>query len=548
MRVIFSFLIFLFSISMVQAQFAASIDSIFSEFKDTPGCAVGVFKGGNILFRKGYGLANLDYDIPITPRTVFDIGSVSKQFTAACIVMLENEGKLSFDDDIRKYIPEIPEYEEGPITIRHLLHHTSGLRDYLTLMYLSGKSFNDYFTEDDGLSILVRQKELNFQPGSEYLYSNSGYLALAIIVRRISGMSIGDYTMKYIFEPLGMDNSLVYEDGSLVIKNRAIGYAQRGEEYIREHHFDFELGGDGQVYTTVEDFFKWSENFSSNQLGNETFMNKLLTRGVLNNGDTLNYAMGISHRDYKGHAAFGHGGAWGGFRADYMNFPEEDLAIVVMSNLGNANPERRVLQVADLFLKDQSSFKHEAPHEEQNQADAAIKEIPLEQMVGSYEIQAGMMATVSVNNDSLMILQSWDKTSFNIVRMEGNTFQIPGNGSLTFIFSDVKDGYTQQLTAVQNGVEMVSMRIPERDTEEVDLKQYEGVYFSEELNVNYQVIGTESGLKVKIANLNPVEVSIYGPDQFSYQGNLLQFNRKNGGVSGFSLNAGRVTNLKFYKK
>ncbi|NNF33956.1 MAG: beta-lactamase family protein [Saprospiraceae bacterium] len=546
MRYLYSILIVIFGFSVAHAQWDVKIDSIFLEFKDSPGCAVGVFKDGEIIFKKGYGIANLDYDIPITPTTVFDIGSVSKQFTAACIVILENKGKLSFDDDIRKFIPEIPEYAEGIVTIRHLLHHTSGLRDYLTLMYLSGLSFDDYFTEEDGLSILTRQKELNFQPGSEYLYSNSGYLALAIIVRRISGMSIGEFTSKHIFEPLGMKNSLVYEDGSAVIKNRAIGYAKNGEEFIREHHFDFVLGGDGQVYTTVEDFFKWNENFKSNQLGNETFMEKLLTRGVLLNGDTLDYALGIGHRNYRGHSAIGHGGAWGGFRADYMNFQEQDLAIVVMSNLGSANPGQKVSQVAGLFLEDKSESM--APESKLDVArKATIKEIPIDQMVGKYGIQAGMMATVSVNNDSLTVLQSWDNVSFNIIRIEGNTFQVPGNESLDLTFSDLKDGHTQLLTVIQNGVEIASKRVQEMEIQEVELKDYEGDYFSEELDVTYDLSVKDEILMVHIPGIGHVELAVYAPDQFLYQGNLIKFDRKNGAVSGFSLDAGRVTNLKFSK-
>jgi len=261
-------------ITSVQGQIESRIDSLFDEYNDQPGCAVAVYGNGEILFQKGYGFANLDYDIRITPRTVFDIGSVSKQFTAACILLLENEGKLSLDDPVRNHIPEIPQYESGEITIRQLLHHTSGLRDYLTLMYLAGDSFDDYFTEEMGLKILKRQKALNFTPGSEHLYSNSGYLVLAIIVRRVSGMSIGDYAMQKIFEPLGMENTFIYEDGGRVVKNRAIGYSKKDDEFKREHHFDFVVGGDGQVYTTVEDFFMWSENFKSGKVGNETFLKK----------------------------------------------------------------------------------------------------------------------------------------------------------------------------------------------------------------------------------------------------------------------------------
>jgi CubicO group peptidase (beta-lactamase class C family) len=404
MKTLSTTLLFVLSTFLAFGQLESKIDSLFAEYNNSPGLAVGVYSKGEILFKKGYGIANLDYDIKITPETVFDIGSVSKQFTAACIVLLENEGKLALDDDIRQYIPEISEFDEGKITIRNLLHHTSGLRDYLGLMSLSGISYDDTFTEETGLDILARQNELNFAPGSEYLYSNSGYLTLAIIIRRVSGESIGTFAQKNIFTPLGMKNTFIYEDGAKVVKNRAIGYSKDGDEYKREHHFDFVVGGDGQVYTTVEDFFKWSENFKDNKLGNDSFLNKMLTQGVLSNGDSIDYALGLSHGVYKNHKTIGHGGAWGGFRANYLQFPEEDLAIAIMSNLGNVNAGQKAKQIADIFLQDKFDKKEEKPEKKLSKVEIPKTIFSLTQLVGDYEMQPGIIVSLTIKDDSLNVL------------------------------------------------------------------------------------------------------------------------------------------------
>ena len=491
------FILLMLSTTMVFGQLEAKIDSIFSEYNNSPGCAVGVYSNGEILFKKGYGIANLDYDIKISPETVFDIGSVSKQFTAACILILENRGKLSLDDDIRKYIPEISEFKEGTITIRNLLHHTSGLRDYLTLMFLSGRSFDDSFTEQMGLDILTNQKELNFTPGTEYMYSNSGYLALAIIIRRVSDESIGDFAKKNIFDPLQMGNTFIYEDGTKVVKNRAIGYSEQGYEYKREHHFDFLGGGDGQVYTTVEDFFKWNENFKSIKVGNSSFLDKMLTKGRLSTGDTIEYALGLTHGVYKNLKTIGHGGSWGGFRAHYVQFPDKDLAIAVMSNFSSVNTESKAMQIADLILDYKLDEITENTQNNTSLKDTKIKpqEYINTQLIGKYEIQTGADLEISIKNDSLHVFQTWNSNSYNIINTTGNTYEIFNDNSLQFVFSELKDNVTQQLTVIQNGDKTVCKRKEKINISTVNLQDYTGNFYSEELGVDY-LISTEPGLEI----------------------------------------------------
>ena len=549
MKTLTTTLLFVLSTLLAFGQLETKIDSLFAEYSNSPGCAVGVYSKGKLLFKKGYGIANLDYDIKITPETVFDIGSVSKQFTAACIVLLENEGKLSLDDDIRQYIPEIKEFDEGKITIRNLLHHTSGLRDYLGLMSLSGISFDDYFTEQTGLDILARQNELNFAPGSEYLYSNSGYLTLAIIIRRVSGESIGTFAQKNIFTPLGMKNTFIYEDGAKVVKNRAIGYSKDGDEYKREHHFDFVVGGDGQVYTTVEDFFKWSENFKDNKLGNDSFLNKMLTQGVLSNGDSIDYALGLSHGVYKNHKTIGHGGAWGGFRANYLQFPQEDLAIAIMSNLGNVNAGQKAKQIANIFLQDNFDKKEEEPEKKLSEIEIPETIFSLTQLVGDYEIQPGVVARLSIKNDSLNLLQTWNKSTNNILKVNGNTFQISGNENLSFSFSNLKDGFTQTLKVLQDGRETIAARKKEVDTSGISLNDYIGSFFSKELDVSYIFEIENKVLKVSIEDKKRImDCTISEIDLFTMEFGLVRFQRTDGQVSGFELDSGRVKNLKFEKK
>ena len=450
-----------------------TIDEVFVGSLDKPGYAIGVYGDGQILFQAGYGVANFDYDIPIKPESVFDICSVSKQFTAACIVILQDQGKLAIDDPVKKYIPELPEYPGKTITLRHLLNHTSGIRDYLTLIALAGGSFDDYFTEEMGLDIIKRQKELNFQPGEEYLYSNSGYLLLAVVVRRVSGMSIGDFCHKEIFEPLGMTNTFVYEDGYRIVKNRAIGYAEYKGQYVREHHVDFVIGGDGQVYTTVEDFFKWSENLRDPKIGGETFMDELLIQGVLNDGETLDYALGIVHGEYEGLKTIAHGGAWGGFRAYFVQFPLEDRAIAVFSNLSSANPRAKAFEVADIILKEH--LKDDKPE-------------PGEDVHSEEEEQT----------------------------------------------TDLKEATgTAQLTGFI--------------AEGVNLEMYVGEYLSQELDAIYDFYIEEELLMFKVAYEEPISLSPVEEDEFTSEEMIIRFDRQNGVVTGFNLDAGRVTNLEFVK-
>ena len=536
----------LFVFSSLFGQQQELIDSMLSVYEGKPGCAVGVFSQGKVLYSGGAGVANLDYSIPISPETVFDIGSISKQFTATCILLLEEEGKLTLDDKVATYLTEIPLFKKHDIRIHHLLHHTSGLRDYLLLHILSGNNFDQVFTEADGYDILKRQKALNFSPGEKFEYSNSGYMALALIVREVSGMSIGEYAKKHIFTPLQMDNSLVLEDGKKVIKNRAIGYLPGPNGFNREHHYDFTIGGDGQVYTSILDFFKWNENFKKKEIGSPEFYGKLLKRGQLKNGEMLNYASGIAHSSHKGFKTIGHTGSWGGSRAFYVNFPDHDLGVVAFCNTVQVDPNL-CFKIADLYLPhsetEQSITENVTPKEQK----IVPEDIDLRTLEGVYSMQEGVELQLNLKNDSLSVFQSWDNAQYIIVPHGIYHFQSVENPDHTFTFSAFKDGIPGELTSSFNGDKILFTRKMKNEKIYFDPSKYTGTYYSGELNTKYVIYNEEETLFVRVKHNPPVKLSCKSLNSFEGFGIRIQFN-DNGGISdSFLLSAGPVKNISFIK-
>jgi CubicO group peptidase (beta-lactamase class C family) len=331
----------------------ALTDAIFAEWDrpDSPGCALGVYRDGSIVYARGYGMADLERGVPITPHTVFDIGSTSKQFAAASILLLAHDGALSLDDDVRKHVPEIPAYSR-PITIRHLLHHTSGLRDYIGLLTLSGVRIDDVATSEDALAIIARQKELNFDPGDEHLYSNSGYFLLSVIVERASGRSLRDFAHERIFEPLGMSRTHYLGSYDDIVPDRALAYSRRPNGELRTDVSRWLQLGDGAVFTTVEELLLWDRNFYDPRVGGEGFLSELQGPGTLTNGEALTYALGLQVSEYRGERTVSHGGSWGGYRAELVRFPDQRFSVATLCNLGSTNPSRLARRVADIHLAD----------------------------------------------------------------------------------------------------------------------------------------------------------------------------------------------------
>jgi len=344
------------------------IDSLFSQYNSkTAGVAVGIVQDGKLIFEKGYGTANLEYDIPITSKTIFNIGSVSKQFTTFSIYLLEKQGKISLDDDIRKYIPELPIYEKI-ITIKHLCSHTSGLKDQWALLTLAGWRMDDVITTEQVMKIITKQKELNFSPGSQFKYSNTGFTLLTEIVKRVSGKSFSRFAKENIFNPLGMENTLIYDDNEKIVKNRAYSYGSANGLYSKRN-LNSSSVGPTNVYTTVEDLVKWTANFENPKVGDVDFINLFNEKSLLDNGkpailavrdgENIYHAKGQFIRNYKGLNVYNHTGSDAGFKSYLGRFQENKLSIIILSNDEGFVSYKAGMDIAEFYLSDK--FKERSP-------------------------------------------------------------------------------------------------------------------------------------------------------------------------------------------
>jgi len=389
------------------------VDELFKQWDkdDSPGAAVGIFKDGRIIYARGYGIANLEYALPWTPQTPSRIGSISKQFIGMCIAILAQQGKLSLDDNIRKYIPDWPEYD-GSVQLKHLMHHTSGVREYLTLVELMGKPEGSgyIYTPKELVRTLSRQKELNFKPGDENSYSNSGYFLLSEIVSRVSGMETSAFAKKYIFDPLGMNDTHFHDNPDLIVKNRAYGYSPKKEGGYRLDILRLKVIGDLGVFATVEDFLKWDQNFYKNKLGDGTqsLIDMMQTRGKLNNGEVIPYAFGLNISHYGDLRIVSHGGSAVGYVAQYMQFPDQRFSVVILSNLSTFSTGRIARKIADLYLADQFT---ESPTPRQRQRPRGERPKPvklsssqLQTYVGNYySDELDITYTLEVESNNLVL-------------------------------------------------------------------------------------------------------------------------------------------------
>ena len=326
------------------------VDQVFAEFDKgtSPGCAVALYQNGSIVYERGYGYADLEHDIRITPESTFYVGSLSKQFTAFAAALAIQRGRLGLDDDVRKYVPELPSYG-SPITVRHLVHHTSGLRDINTLLAIAGRRGDEAFDNLDVLRTVARQKALNFAPGDEYLYSNSGYAVLALVVERAMGVPFGRFTEENIFKPLGMASTHFHDDQSRMVRHRADAYTRAGGE-IRLDTPVNQRAGAGGVFTNVRDLLHWDENFYTTRLGGADLIKQVQTPGRLNGGTAQTYAWGLTVGAYRGQRTVDHGGSLGGYRAHLIRFPDQHFSVAALCNMASIAPSGLVRQVADVYL------------------------------------------------------------------------------------------------------------------------------------------------------------------------------------------------------
>lgn len=374
---------------------------------DSPGAALAVIQDGEIIHQRGYGSANLEYGIPITPATVFHVASVSKQFTAFAIAMLAAQGKLSLDDEVRTYLPEMPDFGET-ITLRHLVHHTSGLRDQWNLLALAGWRLDDVITRDHILKTVEHQKDLNFAPGDEIVYCNTGYTLLAEIVERVTGQTFRAWTTEHLFEPLGMTNTHFHDDHEMVVPNRAYSYARGPEGQFKKAVLSYANAGATSLFTTVEDLAAWVHNLDTGTVGGTDVIDWMHNdRVVLNSGDTLGYAFGLSIGEYKGLRTVGHSGGDAGFRSYLVRFPDQGFAVAVLGNLASFNPRGSAMEIAELYLSDQMAADEP---ETGTPSSPEVQDSPftlstdqLSEFTGAYySDELGTTYTIVVENDRLV--------------------------------------------------------------------------------------------------------------------------------------------------
>jgi len=469
-----------------RASQTASVDQLFQPWNspNSPGCAVAVMKDGRIAYERGYGMADLEHEAKITPATIFNVGSIAKQFTGAAILMLVQEGKISLDDPIRKYVPELPDFGT-PITLREMLHHTSGLRDYEELLHFDGWRLDspDLLTDGDVMYIMTRQKELNFPPGSDFAYSNTNFVLLAEVVSRVSKQSFPDFTMTRIFQPLGMKHTHFRDDHGEVIKNVAYSYINK------DGAFDvclpnYDIFGSTNLFTTVEDLARWEENFYSARVGGTKVIRQLQEPGALNDGTFINYIPGM-FVNAPGAPRWAQSGTAGdaGYRADVFRLPDHHLSAITLCNLGSIDPSELDTRIAEIYLGAQLSVIIGA--DESAQAASFHPDSKrLAAYAGTYADQdENLIMKFDLRGDSLW--GEWFMGAGKIgpaqfEALSANRFRGLGMKEIEF----GEDAGNRELTAKPSGMPYVQYRrVTDYKPTVAELRGFAGVYSSKELDV-----------------------------------------------------------------
>ncbi len=467
----------------IQTPQEKQVDLLFSELNDnTPGAAVSIVKDGRVIYSKGFGLANLEYNITITSKTKFNIASLSKQFTAFAVLLLVEKGKLSLDDDIREYIPELPDYGRT-ITVRHMLTHTSGLRDYIQLLQMAGWKLSDVVTKKNVFDLIVRQKELNFEPNEKFMYSNSGYQLSAEIVERVSGKSFAEFTRENIFQPLKMNDTLFYDDYEKVVNNQAYSYYQNEQNY-KKFALTFSAVGGAGMLSTVEDLSRWAINFEKMKVGNKKIFAEMNEPAVLNNGETIHTSPGHFITSYKGLKSIQDAGGMKGFNAYLSHFPEQRFTVIVLSNSYEFSSQNKANQIADIYLN-----KHfesgDAQIKKPNEVKLSASE--LAKLSGHYWSEdAGLVRRVYVREGKLIYSRSENNESI-LQPISKNEFTMSGAIlDVKFSFKTDKNNMKQMSYHLGNDPPIVFYEYVPVSYRTEELKAFTGRFYSEELDILYK--------------------------------------------------------------
>ncbi len=518
--------------------FESKVDQIFERWnkQDCPGAAIAVAKGNEIVFKKGYGNASLEYDVPITPETIFHVASVSKQFTAFAIALLASEGQVDLDAEIQEYIPEMPRFNK-PIIVRHLIHHVSGLRDQWQLLVLSGFRMDDVITHDHVMKLTLKQKDLNFDPGAEFLYSNTGYTLMAEIVKRVTGKDLAQFCKERIFKPLKMDHTHFHLDHEMIVKNRAYSYAPH-YDYFKKRVLSYANIGATSLFTNVFDLVKWSNNFENPVVGDKALMQQMQEVFTLNNGKEIDYAFGLRVSEYREKKTIAHGGADAGFRTHFIKFPEEDLTIVVLTNVNISKPEQLALRVADLYIFDDQLEKETDTY----------PPVSTQDIEGSYLMGPGMIVNITKENNTYYIELPRTELS-TLTKVADNEYMIDIIGERLLTRYDDQGNVEISLEHVF-GRETIAPKIETRHLGERNLEDYVGTYYSEELATTYHISLEDEKLFISHIKMNEMPLIMLKKDKFEGLNSFgqLEFVRNDiNKVEMFKLTGGRVRNIVFDK-
>lgn len=518
----------------------AQVDRVFERWNrsDTPGCVVGVAVEGKPVLVKAYGMANLEYGIRLRPDTVFESGSVAKQFTAAAIALLCQDGKLSLDDPVRKHVPELPDFGT-PILIRHFLNHISGLRSQWPLMGLSGRpTGRTAHTVDEILELVGRMKELNFKPGEEFLYCNTGYTLLGVVVARVSGKTFDAFCQERLFKPLGMARTQWRDDFTEIVPDRATAYGRRGNGTFFTNMSFTDVIGNGGLLTTVGDLLIWNENLDNPRVGGRALVDQLEARGRLNDGFENEYAQGLVVTTYKGLREISHGGSTAGYQTFLLRFPPERLSIAVLSNVSASGPARLAHEVADIYLA--GKIKEPA-----KPVAAAVPAETLKRYAGVYrEPLTDAALRIELDKDGKTLRFAGQP----VIPLSPTTFTV-ADGSRQAVFEPAAAGAPLRMRESDGRSkprlwEAVSAFSPTP----TDLGAFAGTYYSEEIDTTYTLYVEDGKLKARFRPAQRFELRPVYADAFETEGDVLRFTRDSSGrVAGFQVYAVRVRHLRFIR-
>jgi len=536
--------VFVFLGSKAQTNANLKIDELLATYvsNDAPGLSVKVINQGQSIYSKGFGLSSLDYNIKNSDSTVFSLASIAKQFTASAIWALANDGKISLEDDIRMYLPEFPEYEET-IRIKHLLNHTSGIRNYMTLMYLAGFDYDThYYDNNTVLDLAIKQKNLNHLVGEKVSYSNTNYNLLAIIIERISGQNLNEYLKQKILNPLKMNSTFVRVQHGKPIKNKAVGYKRNKVGYKFNTNDQLSYGA-GSMGSSVNDMAIWMQMLNDQILEFKSLAEFLKTTETLISGKKAKYARGLMLDNYKGYETVNHSGFGFGGRSQLITVPEKQIGIIVLTNSQGIDAPRIAYQILDILMKNGERIKNEKEEE------MVFKAQNFKEFIGEYkEINSDMTMKIFVENDTLKSVGSMGRTAAALVQYDENKFHRTQSQNVKYDFTP---SVSHDMIISFGGTPFYFEQANFIDAESVEVSDFVGNFYSEELDVVYRFFEEDARLKLTYAekenvNLHPVQLNEFGNNDRT----LYHFIKgKNDSITGMLLSCdGTVKEIVFKKE